>query len=79
MKRLIFIALLTLVTACNKPDTTKVTLEVTYQNGDKETFETFVFWNRRADVIYLNDGCIYYIKDRRCYVRAFKIVKQSKP
>lgn len=79
MQLLIFIALLTLATAYIKPYTTKVILEVTYQNGDKETFETFVFWSRRADDIYLNDGCIHYIKDRRCYVRAFKIIKQSKP
>lgn len=78
MKLLILIALFALATACTNPYTTKVILEVTYQNGDKETFETFVFWSKRADDVYLYNGCIQHIKDSRCYVRAFKLLKQSK-
>lgn len=71
MKRLIFIALL--LTACNGHYQTTVTLEVTYQNGDREILTTKQFDNIRN--VYLSNGCIHNIKDTRCYVRGFKIIK----
>jgi hypothetical protein len=93
MKKLILLTAICLLFSCRNYTEEKIEekieektfyVEVTYQNGDKDTI-SYIGITSRADVYFdstgnipllkCNDGMGYGYKTLTCYVRSFKIIE----
>lgn len=71
MKKFIILFIVLLLISCG--DLKPVMIEITYDNGDKEILNIEMRCNGPG--VVLIRGCLEGVRDTRCYVRGFKIIK----